>query len=460
MITNPTSQFLQAFASRCSHLCLCLLIVNLASGCRLAKSTVEIPGRVVSNVTPGQKSKQEVDPVIVQQAVLRFADQFSTRMILGAESLSEGDHALQAARVLRWKIALVSSANSIASGPNAVVSLLDMTVFVTATRIAFEEYWQPQVFGDTGLVMLDACRSSEEAIWELVGAVLHQEQQTELRRAIADWARLTSRPEDMLAARAPGLASQMASVIKADPAKSGSVFSMLMIDPLSSLDPATREIAQTRLFAERALFVAQKMPLLLRWQTELLSLNAVDMPAVRQMVTNSTQIAASVDRFAAVAEELPDLISGEREEILNALEEQEKEAASLLSAATEMSTSLNTTLTTFDALMKRFGVGEPSTNSRPATNSHPFNILEYAETAERMTLMAKELDLLINGLGNGLDSPVFDKRLKDFDAAAAQVADRATGVVNHAFLLIAGVVILIMVCGLIYRWFGSRPSVS
>ena len=52
-----------------------------------------------------------------------------------------------------------------------------------------------------------------------------------------------------------------------------------------------REIAQTRLFAERALFVAQKMPALLRWQTELLSVNAVEMPAVQQLVTNSTQIA-------------------------------------------------------------------------------------------------------------------------------------------------------------------------
>ena len=46
--------------------------------------------------------------------------------------------------------------------------------------------------------------------------------------------------------------------------KGDSVFSLFQVDPLSGLDPAVREIAQTRLFAERALFVAQKMPMLLR----------------------------------------------------------------------------------------------------------------------------------------------------------------------------------------------------
>ena len=76
-----------------------------------------------------------------------------------------------------------------------------------------------------------------------------------------------------------------------------SVFDLLNMDPLAGMEPAVREIAQTRMFAERAMFVTQKMPTLLRWQMELLSLNAVALPAVQQLVTNSTQIATSVERF-------------------------------------------------------------------------------------------------------------------------------------------------------------------
>ena len=63
--------------------------------------------------------------------------------------------------------------------------------------------------------------------------------------------------------------------------------------------------------------------MLLRWQTELLSVNALEIPAVGQLVANSTQIASSVERFAGVAEKLPGQVSREREEILKALEAQE-----------------------------------------------------------------------------------------------------------------------------------------
>ena len=101
--------------------------------------------------------------------------------------------------------------------------------------------------------------------------MLKPEQQAELRQAIEAWRRQNPEPGSVLAARALGFASQVAKANQAETAKPGSVFDLLKVDPLSGLDPATREIAQTRLFAERALFVTQKMPMLLRWQTELLT---------------------------------------------------------------------------------------------------------------------------------------------------------------------------------------------
>ena len=119
------------------------------------------------------------------------------------------------------------------------------------------------------------------------------------------WCRQNPLPESVLAARAVDFASQVAQANKSDSAELDSVFNLLALDPLSGLDPATREIAQTRLLAERALFVTQKMPMLLRWQTELLSINAVDQPAVQQLVTNSTQLTVSVKEFNRIAEQWP-----------------------------------------------------------------------------------------------------------------------------------------------------------
>jgi hypothetical protein len=213
---------------------------------------------------------------------------------------------------LKWKIAVGTETCSIAIGPNAVVNLLDMTIFVTITREVLEDYWRPKIFGESAQPMLDGCRSAETNIWLLNCRVLTPGQQSELPQSIDIWYRENSLPESVLAALAVGFVSQLAKDNPAAKTSSGSVFSLLGVDPLSGLDPATREIAQTRLLAERALYVGQKMPMLLRWQTELLALNSSQLPGVQLLVTNSTQIASSVDRFATLAIKLPDQVSAER----------------------------------------------------------------------------------------------------------------------------------------------------
>ena len=376
----------QVAGGKCSPLFLCLLLVTLGAGCRLVQTAVEVPGETVRAVTPGKKDKTAVDPVEVQQQLMRFADEFSTRLIVSVEQLRLGTNALDPAEALQWKIALGTETCSIASGPNAIADLLDMTVFVTVTRMALEENWMPKAFGESARPMLEGCRNAETNIWQFAGQVLKPAQQAELRAAIKTWRRQNPMPESVLSVRAVGFASQVAQANQTDTAKPGSVFNLLDLDPLSGLDPATREIAQTRLFAERALYVTQKLPTLLRWQAELLSINAVDLPAVRQLVTNSTQIAASVDRFASVAGQLPGQVSAEREEILKALQSQETQLTPLvnemretLTAGTAMSTSLNTTLTTFTTLMQRFGVGDTNNASPPDTNSTPFRIQDYTQ---------------------------------------------------------------------------------
>ena len=434
----------------------CLLLA-VGTGCRLLQSAANVPGHAVRSVTLGGSDKPAADPVEVQQKLLRFADEYPMRMIAGVDSLRRGTNALSPTKVLETKIEIGSETWSIAAGPNAVADLLDMTVFVTVTRMALEEYWQPKVFGDSALPMVTYSRNAEKEIWELAGTVLTPAQSAELHRSIAAWHDQNPLPESLVAVRALGFAAQVVESGKDDEAQPGSVFSLLMIDPLAGMDPAVREIAQTRMFAERALFVTQKMPMLLRWQTELLSLNAVEMPAVQQAVSNSTQIAMSVERFAAVAEKLPDQFSNERAEILKALQSQEKDVSALLTNGTQMSASLNTTLTTFDALMKRFGVGE--TNNAPkATNAEPFRIQDYTAMAAQLDATAQRLtELLVT-----LDRTLGSTNLLQLTAQAAPVVQSAKTsgkeIVDYAFwkgILLVGVVLL---AALIYRFLAARRS--
>src|SRR5258707_9334715 len=168
----------------CSLISLSLLLLTLGSGCRLFTTAANVPSHAVRAVTPGKKDKPTVDPVDVQAKLLRFADQFSTRMIVGSSQLRRGTNDISAAEGLRWRISICTESCSIASGPNAIANLLDMTVFVTVMRASLEEHWLPKIYGESARPMLESCQNSETEIWQLAAEVINPEQQAELRDAI------------------------------------------------------------------------------------------------------------------------------------------------------------------------------------------------------------------------------------------------------------------------------------
>jgi len=430
---------------------LSLLLLAFSANCGVLQGAVPILGRLFPGKS-GKMDKQAELLVEVQESLLRFADEYSMRMVGSVDNLRRGTDALSPAEVLQLKIAIGSETWSIASGPNAVADLLDMTVFVTVMRMTLEDYWQPKVFGKSALPMLAYSRSAEADIWKLAGKVLKPEQQTDLRQSIAAWHHQNPLRESLVAVRSLDFASRVAALGQNEVSKPGSVFGLLNVDPLAGMEPAVREVAQTRMFAERALFVTEKMPTLLRWQTELLSVNAVEMPAVQQLISNSTQLSGSVERFARVAEQLPEQLITEREEIVKALQGQEKDIASLMGQGTQFSASLNTTFTTFDALMKRFGVGEPKSGEPPPANAVPFRIQDYTQSAAQIEAMAGRLTELLGMLDRTMGS----SNLAQFSAQVGPVVQQAQAggkeVVDYAFWKGILLVVIVLVAALIYRF--------
>jgi hypothetical protein len=411
----------------------------------------------------GEKFAVSADPVAVQQNVLRFADEFFSQMQVGIEKLQRGGQPLDQAAILRWKIALGTDVCAIASGPNAVANLLDLTVLATVTRAAAESSALQAEFGPSIEPLLAASRSTEAQAWRLSATVLNDKQQAELREAIAAWQRQNPHAENILAARSVSLSTDLAPTGEATREKPGSVFGLLRLDPLSGLDPATREIAQSRLLAERALYVTQKMPQLLRWQLELLSANTLASPTVQQLVTNTTQLTAAVDRVSQVTEQLPAQVDRQREEIFKALEAQEKQLTPLiaelrqaLGAGQGMSDSLNTTITSMDALMKRFGVGEPRPPGATGTKGEPFRIQDYTQSAAQFEATARQLTELLRGLDQALASP----HLAQLGAGVAPAVQAAKAggkeVVDYAFARALMLVAAVLVAALLYRFLSRR----
>jgi hypothetical protein len=310
---------------------------------------------------------------------------------------------------------------------------------------------------------LTVSRNLETNAWNLTDGILNSEQQQELGDAIRRWGDTNPAGHMSFFAR-PEEFSSLIRKTGQESGRPGSVFAIVGLDPTAGLDPAVREVTRTRLFAERAMFMAQRMPFLVRWQIELLADQLLGQDQIEGVLTNTASLTESADRISRAAEsasttaaQLPDRVTAERKAILEALEAQESKLRELsaevtrtLDAGAQMATSLNTMLATFDALMKRFGVGEVAA-APPDTNALPFNILDYAQTAEQVASMAQQLDVLIRDAGSTLDSPALDRRINDLNTLSERARADAVSVLNHSFLLAAGLIVLALAAAMVYR---------
>jgi predicted Zn-dependent protease with MMP-like domain len=443
----------------CSRLLLVALLA-LLPGC----SVLRAPQTVVNTVIP-KGGTAPPDPMALQIQLERFTDDFSMQMSQALDDYAQ-KVGTQSARVEILKLKLLSGSAmvSIASGPNPSASLLDMVAVATLSRMSVEDRWLKADKAPAYDKWLATSRALDNTAWQIATNELKESYVKELRETIERWAAQNPEALGTFFARPQEFASLVVHKKKAT-ASLDSVFSMVNLDPTAGLDPAVREITQTRLLAERAMFALQRMPFLLRMQTELLTYEVTAQPEVTQALTNVTLIAGSADRISRATEsvsqtaaQLPDRISMERKAILDSLDQQEGKLKDLaaqvdrtLESADKMSTSLNTTIGTFTVLMKLFGVGEPSTNAPPDTNSPPFNVLDYGQVADHVGAMAKDINTLVTTVDQSV--PQLERLSQKSTADASKVVDHAfhMGLVLIAVLLTGAVL-----AGLVYRFFSEK----
>ncbi len=426
------------------------LILLLLTGCGVVETAVDLPGHTIRAVSPGKKEVLQVDPLEMQETLLRFSDSLLRRVGRDIEDLHRPGQPPDPAEILRWKIALGTEIVAIATGANSIANLLDMTVFVSLSRGVVVTYWKPAVYGDSANPLAKTLEEADAELGQLLDHVLTLDQRAEFKLTIDTWRKDNPLAENTLGARALGFATQARKKGDTPP---GSLFNLINLDPLSGLDPAMQEIARTRALAERGLYVIQKFPMLIRWQTELLAIDATGIPAIKQVTASAAQIAATADRIAGVAEKLPDRVSKEREEILKALKEQEKDVHSVLTAGTQLSTSLNTTLGTLDGVMKRVGVGEPKP---PGTEAPPIRIQDVTEAVAKLDATTKHATELLQAL----DHTLATADLARFTAQVTPIVQRAEAsgkdVVDYAFVRLCLLIGAILLAALIYRFAAPR----
>jgi hypothetical protein len=254
----------------------------------------------------------------LRHEIMRFAGRSAERVDDAYFKLEEHFKTPKARRAaLENSSAYVTSALDIAIGPNPEVNMLDMVVFVTLTRIVVEEYWVPKVFGDEAKILVEVFRNNEAEIWSIAGKVLTPQLQQELRDLIRQW---RDRDPDRVyveAARFGDFAWFMGESELAKAQEGGGFL---------GIKGVTREVSETRLLAERAMFYAQRVPWIARSFARLLVLDVAMAPEINQVMTDTGTLAKAMHQTATFTEQLPELITEQRDQIMKQVTVERKAA--------------------------------------------------------------------------------------------------------------------------------------
>ncbi len=442
----------------------------------MLQGTLKFPEELVSDLMPGKRTIS-IDPVELQQLMMRFADDYLAEVTAGSEGLRRDGRPLDRVELESLRLDYANNVIAIATGQNAFANLLDMSSLVTLTRITVESHWVPGEFQASALPLLAACRQGETQIWRIAKQALTPAQADELRKAILAWQRENHTQDAFRTVRALGFAAMIAKRSHR-PGQSGdpSVFDLLDIDPLEDIDPAVREMAKTRLFAERALYIAQKMPSLMRQQTGLLALKTTEIPKIQELIDNTTHLAEAADRLSLVAQQLPGTVDAEREKILAALASERRGLTALASeirqafaAGAKMADATDGTLKTFGGVMAQLH----SEAGPPNPKAEPFRIQDYTAAIVQVDSVAGRVDDMLKTLMRTTNPEQFGQLSARFDALGSKARTDAGEIIDYAFrkLLLLALLVIAAVCSaslgtavayraIVARWFGKSKAIT
>jgi hypothetical protein len=398
----------------------------------------------------------------LQARNMRYADMYVGTLVETTAHLEGADSdPMQRYALSGWVLAEANTAYSDASAENAVLGTLDLVTLATLSRLMVEHNG-PARFPDQAATMIAVHRELEKAAWALAAEILTPAQLEDLRRVLTDWRE--RHPDSQIA---PFVRFQeFLNDVPADVGKSkvsmpSSLIGLVGLDPMSGLDPAVRQVEQSRLLAERALYYAQRLPILFDLQLDRSINRLAAGPESQKLQQQTASLTASAATFAAVAEALPGTISAEREALIAQLNETlTGQAATLrpllvdmrgtLEAGSAAATSLDQATRSIDALLARFSKkpGEPDTGK-------PFDVNEYTQAATEIAKAAARLDQVIGTVGT--QAPQLGAAL---DASAAQ----GRSLVDYFFVRVAWLIALLCIgllaTLLIYRNFAPRTQAS
>jgi hypothetical protein len=414
-------------------------------------SSLLLPGCTLTNRLFRDRAAEEraASLLQLQLAVMRFADEYVARIDYQVEAIQRAtDDPGERLESQTWLVSQANAAFTIAAGPNPEVNAIDMLMFTTLSRLVIEDRWVGERYGERARALLAEHRALEDRIWDYSRALLTEEQAEELRSSIEAWHR-----DNPLGRAVPFIHLEdfafATSAIRPGGASSGSIFSFLGIDPLSNLDPAVRELAQTRQLAERAVYYIQRAPMLVSMEAQRLTFELAMTPESVRMLDSVAQIGGAAQTTSGLVADLPRLLAEERSAIieqLNGLLDQQQgelqalaiELRSTLEAGGVTSDSVRETITALDAFVARFD--RRAAPAAGTTTARPFDVTEYTEALRQLGEAALQIQVLLDQA---------DSKAPALSQLSGQATDQLASLVDHVFWRLLQLVLALVVAGVL-----------
>ena len=393
----------------------------------------------------------------LQLRVMRFGDEYAGGIIEPIRNFqATTDSPEERLAAQNWELTQATAAYTNASGPNPVTNALDMVVLATLSRMVIDDAWVGEKYGKRAVPLQEAHRRLEGEARALVKDMLTPAQAAQLQQVIDQWRAANPNIRAVTYIHFRDFAKATGHPGPDEGAEKGGLFALLGLDPLGGLDPAVRELAQTRQLAERAIYYAQRTPSLINMQVERLSYQFAVMPETQRMLTDADRVSVAAASAGHLADELPSLLAREREaairQFMESVSGQTAQTRALLTelhgaldAGTATSNSLTETIRSFDQLMGHFDKPKPP-GAPPEPPRRPFDITEYTTAAAEFARTANDLQRLVASINGGVPA---------LTQSANRAASTLQGVVDHILwrVLLVGALLLLAALGtaLTYR---------
>ncbi len=405
-------------------------------------------------------------------AAVSFADNLSSAMSEAYERAALAAATPQArAEILGERLRVTSAAYAIAIDMNPVGAALDMVAMVSLCRMVAETEESRQLYGALASDVIESYKRLEEAAWKLADDALDDAQLADLHTFIEQWRK--EHPDRRYVAWVKLREfSDLRGQLKFQAKGPDSLLSLFMLDPMAGLDPATREIHETRMLADRISIYLKRAPLMIAWEIEYVYARLAAEPEVTKVLADIDEIsgssaafAAATDRFSAdtrrtLTEERKavfEQLGVEREAIFAQFDAQQKklvaelgEQAPTLNGLAQNLSSLSDSVRATLETIKSMQSPQPPAGTPPAPEAPPgAQLADVRATLTDTTAAAEKLNELVLSVNRLLDAADIEQRQAQIDSTLSLVEARGQRLVDRAFRLGAILVGLILAASIV-----------